>query len=36
MTETLTPVFSLASRTVSKIGTPSKRWPPLPGVTPAT
>ena len=30
------PVFSTASATVSKIGMPSKSWPPRPGVTPPT
>ena len=32
----LAPVSSTASWTVSKTGTPSTSWPPLPGVTPAT
>jgi hypothetical protein len=37
MTDVFAPVAATASATVSKIGTsPSKRWPPLPGVTPAT
>jgi hypothetical protein len=30
------PVSPTASWTVSKIGTPSTSWPPLPGVTPPT
>jgi hypothetical protein len=30
------PVSATASATVSKTGTPSTSWPPLPGVTPAT
>src|SRR5579862_1640944 len=37
MTLTVAPVWRTASVTVSKIGAlSSKRWPPLPGVTPAT
>ena len=30
------PVSATASVNVSKTGTPSASWPPLPGVTPAT
>ena len=36
MTDALAPVFSTASRIVSKIGQPSWVVPPLPGVTPPT
>jgi len=36
MTEVLTPVFSFASRTVAKIGMPSKFSPGFFGLTPAT
>ena len=32
----LAPVSSTARRNVSKTGTPSTSWPPLPGVTPET
>src|SRR5262245_39752301 len=35
-TDTLAPVASAASFTLSKTGMPSRLWPPLPGVTPAT
>ncbi len=35
-TATSAPVSATASRTVSKTGTPSTVWPPLPGETPAT
>ena len=34
--EVLAPRSATASAIVSKIGTPSTSWPPLPGVTPAT
>ena len=34
--EVLAPACSTDSLIVSKIGTPSTSWPPLPGVTPAT
>ena len=34
--EVLAPVSATAAWTVSKTGTPSTSWPPLPGVTPAT
>ena len=34
--EVLAPRSETASEIVSKTGTPSTSWPPLPGVTPAT
>ena len=34
--EVLAPASSTDSLIVSKTGTPSTSWPPLPGVTPAT
>ena len=34
--EVLAPASVTASLIVSKTGTPSTSWPPLPGVTPAT
>ena len=34
--EVFAPRSSTASSIVSKTGTPSTSWPPLPGVTPAT
>ncbi len=36
MQEAFAPVFSTASRTASKTGTPSTTVPAFPGVTPAT
>ena len=36
ITDTLAPCSATAARTVSYTGVSSSRWPPRPGVTPAT